>query len=118
IVRGDRFRLRQVVDNLLTNVRVHTPSDTPIIVYVGMDDDMASLAIADKGPGIGKTEQKHIFDRFWRGGPARLRSGSGTGLGLAIVASLIEAHGGTIRVTSEPDSGTSFLIHLPLVKPA
>lgn len=116
IVLGDRFRLRQVVDNLLTNTRVHTPAGTPVHASVSRDGGMAVITIADEGPGIGKEDQERIFDRFWRGGPARLRSGAGTGLGLSIAASLIEAHGGTIQVQSDPGQGVTFTVRVPLAQ--
>ncbi len=114
VVRGDRMRLRQVIDNLLTNVRAHTPANTPVEVAVRRDGDQVAVAVADRGPGIAPEDREHIFDRFWRGGSPRLRSHGGTGLGLAIVASLVEAHGGTIEVESEPGQGATFTMRLPL----
>ena len=98
----------------MTNARTHTPAGTPVHVSVKRDGREALVTVADEGPGIAEQDQAHIFDRFWRGGPARLRSGAGTGLGLAIVASLVEAHGGTIEVQSEPGKGAAFTVHLPL----
>ena len=118
IVRGDRLRLRQVLDNLLANVRMHTPPNTPVEVSVRREGDRAVVAVADQGPGIALEDRVRIFDRFWRGGSPRLRSHGGTGLGLAIVASLVEAHGGTIDVASEPGQGTTFTIRLPLAETA
>ena len=117
VVSGDRLRLRQVVDNLLANVRTHTPAGTAVHVSVKREADEAVIVVADEGPGIAPEDQAHIFDRFWRGGPARLRSGGGTGLGLAIVASLVEAHGGSVTVTSEPSRGSTFVVRLPLAEP-
>ncbi len=114
VVRGDRLRLRQVIDNLLANVRAHTPASTPVLVSVRREGDRAVVAVVDQGPGIAAEDREHIFDRFWRGGSPRLRSHGGTGLGLAIVASLVEAHGGTIAVESEPGRGATFTIRLPL----
>jgi two-component system OmpR family sensor kinase len=114
VVRGDRLRLRQVLDNLLANVRMHTPPNTPVEVSVRREGDRAVVAVADRGPGIATEDRDRIFDRFWRGGSPRLRSHGGTGLGLAIVASLVEAHGGTIEVASDPGAGTTFITRLPL----
>ena len=115
VVSGDRLRLRQIVDNLLANARVHTPAETPVHVALRRDADHVAIKVSDEGPGIAQEELEHIFDRFWRGGPSKLRSGSGTGLGLSIVASLVEAHGGTIDVASEPGHGTTFTVRLPLL---
>jgi two-component system OmpR family sensor kinase len=114
MVSGDRLRLRQVLDNLLANVRMHTPPGTPVHVAVRREGDRAAVSVADRGPGIAAMDREHIFDRFWRGGSPRLRGHGGTGLGLAIVASLVEAHGGTIEVASEAGEGTTFTIRLPL----
>ena len=115
-VCGDRLRLRQVVDNLLSNVRAHAPGDTLVHVAVAIDGDSAVVSVCDEGPGISAEDQAKIFDRFWRGGAPRVRSRSGTGLGLAIVASLVEAHGGSIGVSSEVGKGATFTVRLPLAR--
>lgn len=114
MVLGDRMRLRQVVDNLLANVRTHTPAGTDVRVSVARDGGEAVLTVADSGPGIAPEDQERIFERFWRADPARTRSRGGTGLGLAIVASLVEAHGGSIAIESELGKGAAFIVHLPL----
>ena len=114
VVRGDRLRLRQVLDNLLANVRMHTPANTPVEISVRREGDRVAVRVADRGPGVALEDREHIFDRFWRGGSPRLRSHGGTGLGLAIVASLVQAHEGTIEVESEPGEGATFTIRLPL----
>jgi two-component system OmpR family sensor kinase len=113
-VAGDRLRLRQVVDNLLANVRTHTPAGTPLRVTVTRDGGEAVLRVADSGPGIAEEDQERIFERFWRADPARTRSRGGTGLGLAIVASLVDAHGGSIGIESEVGEGATFVVRLPL----
>jgi two-component system OmpR family sensor kinase len=114
IVEGDRVRLRQIIDNLLTNVRIHTPPAAPVHIGVKRNGDHVELSVADQGPGISEEDRERIFERFWRADPGRTRSRGGTGLGLAIVASLVHAHGGTITVTSEPGQGTTFVVRLPL----
>jgi two-component system OmpR family sensor kinase len=115
VVRGDRLRLRQIVDNFLVNTRIHTPPGTPVHVSVARRGNEVELAIADEGPGIPPEDQARVFERFWRADPARVRSRGGTGLGLAIVASLVQAHGGTVSLTSQPGQGATFRVRLPLV---
>jgi two-component system OmpR family sensor kinase len=118
VVSGDRVRLRQIIDNLLTNVRIHTPPGTPVHVSVARTDNNIDISVADQGPGIDPADREHIFERFWRSDAGRSRSRGGTGLGLAIVASLVHAHGGVITVASTPGHGTTFTVLLPLAKEA
>lgn len=113
-VEADRSRLRQVVDNLLTNSRIHTPAGTPVHVDVSRRDSDAVVSIRDEGPGINAEDRQRIFDRFWRADPSRTRGSGGTGLGLAIVTSIVEAHGGTLDVESTPGEGATFRVSLPL----
>jgi two-component system OmpR family sensor kinase len=115
VVRGDRLRLRQVIDNFLTNTRIHTPAGTPVHVGVARRGNQVEISIADQGPGIPTEDQARVFERFWRADPARVRSRGGTGLGLAIVASLVQAHGGSVGVSSEPGRGATFTVRLPLI---
>lgn len=112
-VIGDRNRLRQVIDNLLTNVRTHTPAETPVHVVVAPEPGFVDISVEDEGPGIAKEDQERVFERFWRADPGRVRSRGGTGLGLAIVASLVQAHGGSVAVDSEVGRGTKFTVRLP-----
>ena len=105
MVRGDRIRLRQVIDNLLNNARMHTPAGSRIDMSVPRNGSSAELVIADNGPGIPVEDQKRVFERFWRADRSRTRNTGGTGLGLAIVQSLVQAHGGTVRLESQPGQG-------------
>src|SRR5919204_208864 len=89
-------RLRQVVDNLLTNARVHTPAATPIHVRLAAEGERVVLEVADEGPGVPAEEAERIFERFHRIDRSRARSQGGVGLGLAIVRSLVDAHGGAV----------------------
>ena len=114
MMTGDRLRLRQIFDNLLSNARTHTPVATPINVSVTQVEGRVRIEVADRGPGISKDDQARIFERFWRADPARSRSGGGSGLGLSIAASLVDAHDGTIGVESEIGRGTTFVISFPL----
>ena len=114
IVAGDEARLRQVVANLLTNIRVHTNPDVAAHVTLEVDDARTRLVISDEGPGLSEEDAARAFDRFYRSEGSRARSSGGTGLGLAIVQSLIEAHGGTITLTSAPGRGVALTIRLPV----
>ena len=114
---GDRGRLRQVIDNLLANTRIHTPSGTPVHVAVRRNGQTVDVVVADEGPGISVADQARVFERFWRADPSRVRRTGGTGLGLAIVNSLVQAHGGTVELSSEPGRGARFTVRLPLALP-
>jgi two-component system OmpR family sensor kinase len=114
LVAGDRDRLRQVIDNLLANVRAHTPVDARLQVTLEPNGSFAILTVADSGPGLDDEQLAHIFERFYRADPSRARSSGGAGLGLAIVSAVVEAHGGEVEVESIPGEGTTFRIRLPL----
>jgi two-component system OmpR family sensor kinase len=114
VVVGDRARLRQVVDNLLANVRAHTPPGTPVRVRLSRRNGSAEIAVADNGPGMDAHHVAHVFERFYRADPSRARASGGVGLGLSIVAAVAEAHGGTASATSQPGRGSTFRIELPL----
>jgi two-component system OmpR family sensor kinase len=115
LVRGDAGALAQVVDNLLTNARVHTPPGTVVSVRLTGGDDtqpVARLTVADNGPGIPAELLPEAFERFTRGDTSRSRAAGSSGLGLAIVAAIVEAHHGSVEVASEPGR-TEFSISLP-----
>jgi two-component system OmpR family sensor kinase len=114
VVTGDRDRLRQIVDNLLANVRAHTPAGTTASVSVTQRNGSAEIAVADSGPGLDEEHLEHVFERFYRADPSRARTSGGVGLGLAIVAAVAVAHGGTVSASSQPGRGTTFSITLPL----
>jgi two-component system OmpR family sensor kinase len=117
-VLGDRVRLRQIVDNLLANVRAHTPPGTPASVSVARRNGSAEIAVTDQGPGLDEEHLEHVFERFYRADPSRARTSGGVGLGLAIVAAVAEAHGGTVSASSSPGEGTTIAIALPLAADA
>ncbi|MCX4884343.1 cell wall metabolism sensor histidine kinase WalK [Streptomyces sp. NBC_00847] len=112
-LRVDPHRVRQVLDNLLTNAAVHTPAGTRVSVAVALERDTAVVRVEDAGPGIPPADRERVFDRFYRVDKARSRDRGGSGLGLAVAGSLICAHGGTIELDSEPGS-TVFTVTLPL----
>jgi two-component system, OmpR family, sensor kinase len=117
-VLGDRVRLRQIVDNLLANVRAHTPAGTPASVSVKRRNGSAEIAVTDAGPGLDEEHLEHLFERFYRADASRSRASGGVGLGLAIVAAVAEAHGGTASASSRPGEGTTIAIALPLARDA
>ncbi|WP_449353321.1 sensor histidine kinase [Streptomyces shaanxiensis] len=112
-LRLDPQRVRQVLDNLLTNAAVHTPPGTEVSVGVRVRDGSARVRIADAGPGIPAADQERVFDRFYRVDKARSRDRGGSGLGLAVANSLVRAHGGTVELSSGPGS-TVFTVSFPL----
>jgi two-component system OmpR family sensor kinase len=113
-VVGDRARLRQVLDNLLSNVRAHTPPDVEATVRIGSDDTHAVIEVSDNGPGMTQEQTGRAFERFYRADPSRSRLHGGAGLGLAIVAAIVETHGGQVAATSSPGGGATFTARLPL----
>ncbi|HEV8625617.1 MAG TPA: HAMP domain-containing sensor histidine kinase [Acidimicrobiia bacterium] len=114
-VTGDDHRLRQVVGNLLANARLHTPPGTPVHVSVRAVGERVRLEVADEGPGLEPEMAARVFERFYRGDPARTRASGGSGLGLSIVAAVAEAHGGRVSVDTAPGAGARFVVELPLV---
>jgi len=112
-VDGDEGRLHQVVANLLTNARVHTPEATPIEVRLLRHGEMARIEVADHGPGIPSGEVDQVFERFARLDRSRTRASGGTGLGLAIVRAISLAHGGSVEVKPTPGGGATFAVELP-----
>jgi signal transduction histidine kinase len=114
IVRGDRARLRQVLDNLLANLRDHTDPGTTATISLAANDGAATVTVADDGPGMSPDEAARAFDRFWQAEATTTHPRPGAGLGLAIVTELIAAHDGTIALDTSPDGGTALSITLPL----
>ncbi|PSM40241.1 sensor histidine kinase [Streptomyces dioscori] len=114
-LRLDVLRIRQVLDNLLTNAAVHTPAGTEVAVEVSVSSGAAVVRVTDSGPGIPAADQERVFDRFFRIDKARSRDRGGSGLGLAVARSLVRAHGGTIDVRSRPGT-TTFTLTIPLVR--
>jgi two-component system OmpR family sensor kinase len=111
IVTGDAQRLHQVISNLLTNERRHTPSGTTVTVRVRPD----GFDVHDDGPGFPPALVPHAFERFTRADEARQRDG-GAGLGLALVDAIVTSHGGTVSLTSDPGD-TTIAVRLPSTSP-
>jgi two-component system OmpR family sensor kinase len=115
VVPGDAMRLHQIVVNLLTNSRTHTPEGTPVHVALAVDDAAlcAVVTVADEGPGIDPAVLPVLFERFARADSSRSRKAGSTGLGLAIVEAVAHAHGGDVAVESSA-AGAVFTVRLPL----
>jgi two-component system OmpR family sensor kinase len=117
-VVGDHGRLRQIVDNLLANVRVHTPAASPVRVRLARANGQAWIEVEDSGPGMDPGEAERVFERFYRSDDSRSRRTGGVGLGLSIVSAVARAHGGNVNASSRPGAGATFRIVLPLAEPA
>jgi two-component system OmpR family sensor kinase len=110
-VDGDELRLKQVLDNLLSNARVHTPSGTAVQVTVA-SGDRVTVTVADEGPGISGEMAESVFERFVRIDAARTRENGGAGLGLSIAREIAVAHGGSLKLVPNP-RGARFVLELP-----
>ncbi|MBF4591302.1 HAMP domain-containing protein [Curtobacterium sp. VKM Ac-1395] len=112
VVLGDAARLHQVIVNLVTNARTHTPDGTRITVGIETVRDGVDLTVRDTGQGIDPAFLPKLFERFARADSSRSRTAGSTGLGLAIVDAVVQAHGGRVGVESRPGD-TVFTVHLP-----
>jgi len=110
-VAADRTRLEQVAANLIDNAVKYTPAGGRVDVEVRREHGAAILRVRDTGPGIPPDELPRIFDRLFRGD--RSRAERGLGLGLSLVRAIVQAHGGTVSVESEPGKGSVFTVSLP-----
>jgi two-component system OmpR family sensor kinase len=112
-VPGDADRLHQVLANLLTNARTHTPIGTTVTTTLKPGPTAVEVTVRDDGPGIPADLQEDLFDRFSRGDASRTREHGSTGLGLAIAHGIAAAHDGTLTVTSTSGHGAAFRLRLP-----
>ena len=113
VVEMDIERIAKVLQHLLENAAKYSPPGSPIVVSAEAADGRLCTSVADRGPGVSDLERVMIFDKFYRGQGQRHRV-QGTGMGLAIAKAIVEAHGGTIDVTSRPQRGSVFTFCLPL----
>jgi signal transduction histidine kinase len=111
---GDRGRLTQVLDNVISNALKFTPEGGRVRVTLATRDGCALLEVEDDGIGIPEREQGQLFERFFRSSRATENAIPGTGLGLAITKAIVERHGGRISVESKQPKGTTVRVELPL----
>jgi signal transduction histidine kinase len=116
VVTADRTRLEQVAANLIDNAVKYTPAGGRVEVEIARSGDNARLQVRDTGLGITPDELPRIFDRLFRGD--RSRAERGLGLGLSLVRAVVQAHGGTVDVQSEPGRGSTFTAFLPALSSA
>ena len=113
VIHADELRLRQALLNLLTNAIRYTPARGVITIAAVTTESAVTITISDTGIGIKDHHLQHIFERFYRVGKKFHQYDGGTGLGLAIVKWVVDAHHGTIAVSSTPEKGSSFAMTLP-----
>jgi two-component system OmpR family sensor kinase len=113
-VSGDPDQLARLLANLLGNVRMHTPPDTPVEVGLEAVHDSAVLTVRDLGPGIPEDALGHVFDRFYRVDKGRSRAAGGSGLGLSIVAATVAAHHGRVALAPPRDGAGGLLVTVNL----
>ncbi|WOX07453.1 HAMP domain-containing sensor histidine kinase [Streptomyces sp. N50] len=138
---GDPHRLRQILENLLSNAGMHTPPGTRVHIRLGTAGatpdtggvdrpgrtsvspplpegfPVAVIEVADEGPGLEPVDAEHVFERFYRADPARSRIHGGSGLGLAIATAIAEGHGGRLELDTAPGRGCTFRLVLPAADP-
>jgi two-component system, OmpR family, sensor histidine kinase BaeS len=116
LIAGDPARIRQVVDNLLSNALRYTDRGGTVTARSFVDGEHGVIEVADTGIGLSADELPHVFDRFWRSDKSRARSRGGAGIGLAIVRELVRAHDGRIDVASRPGQGSTFTVRFPQLR--
>ena len=114
-VKMDLRQTEEILSQLLDNAGKYSPRGTPITITSEVQGNMLVTSVADQGPGIDAIDQSMIFDKFYRGRGQR-QSVQGTGMGLAIAKAIVEAHGGTITLTTQPGRGSVFSFTLPLAR--
>jgi signal transduction histidine kinase len=112
-VNGDPDRVRQILGNLLDNAFAYTPENGRITVTLNQVGDEVQVDVRDNGIGIPSEDQQRVFERFYRGEKSRSRATGGAGLGLAIAKGIVELHGGSIGIQSQPGAGTEIWLRLP-----
>ena len=117
LVLADADALAEAVQNVLDNAFKYTGAEKHIAVDVRRAGRDVEIAVSDNGPGIARADQNRIFDSFYRVDDRLSRATEGSGLGLALTRRMVQAHGGKIRVESEPGKGARFVVTLPPIKP-
>jgi signal transduction histidine kinase len=116
VVDVDRNKIRQVVDNLISNAVKYSPRGSVITVFVHSNETSAGFAVRDNGPGIPESERHKLFKDYSRLSAQPTGDEKSTGLGLAICRKIVEAHDGTISVENIPGRGAEFVVNLPLYR--
>jgi two-component system sensor histidine kinase KdpD len=114
-VQADATRIKDVLVRLIENADAYSPKDRPITITAEVTGNCVTTHVADRGPGIEEVEQALIFDKFYRGRNQRYLV-QGTGMGLPIAKAIIEAHSGTLGVTSQVGHGSVFFFTLPVAR--
>jgi signal transduction histidine kinase len=112
-IRADREALSRAISNLLENAEKYSEPGAPIRVLARRAGDSIHISVEDQGAGIPREQQKKLFERFVRGDDAQRAGVRGIGVGLALVKSVAEAHGGSVRLASEPGRGSTFTLVIP-----
>jgi len=112
-INGDSQRLRQLLHNLLENCYRYTSSGGRVVLTLASQGEQAVLTLDDSGPGLGKEQLPHVFERFYRAEESRARSSGGSGLGLSICRAIVEAHHGSIEADSNSLGGLRIRVILP-----
>ncbi|WP_213303305.1 heavy metal sensor histidine kinase [Paraburkholderia sacchari] len=112
-VQADLMLYQRALSNLVSNALAHAPTGSKIVIECESSKSGTVVRVSDTGPGIDAAHREKIFERFYRVDPSRNNSASGTGLGLAIVKSIMESHGGTCGVESQPHVRTTFWLYFP-----
>lgn len=113
VIVCDKLHITQILDNLIENAIKYSPDTVNITVACHLDNGQFYISVADDGYGISEDDQKRIFEKFYRSQKAMRSSALGVGLGLTYVKLLTEAHGGSVRVESQENTGTRFTIIIP-----
>jgi two-component system, OmpR family, sensor histidine kinase VicK len=116
-IEADYGRIEQVIFNIISNAIKYTPEGGKITVFIGILYNDVYVKVTDTGIGIPESDLPRIFERFYRVDKARSREMGGTGLGLSIAREIVEAHSGTISITSEANKGTEVTVRLPVSQP-
>jgi signal transduction histidine kinase len=113
-ILADRLRVKQVLLNLLSNALKFTPKGGSVRIEAAQRDGLIEISVIDTGIGIAKEQHEAVFDKFYQVGSTTKGVREGTGLGLAITKALVEEHGGSIRLQSEPGKGSRFTFTIPI----
>jgi signal transduction histidine kinase len=114
LVMLDHDRIRQAIDNLVSNAIKYTPPQGQVDVRLRVDGRRIDLSVADTGIGIEAADRDRLFTRFFRSRHAEEQSIQGVGLGLSITKSIVESHGGRVEVDSEVGRGSTFRVRVPV----